>query len=158
MRKSRFTETQMTLPPSSIQPERHSGVQFCPDGRAVQRGLALNGRYPSSSRINRSSLVRPRPSAPAVEPSSLICLWSNRCRQAFRSSRLQAQDLNIAARQCLVPFLCFPVLEEAGRGRQTSNGFLNFIQRDPKELLSKVRHNDSALSKFLMQGKLQGGR
>jgi hypothetical protein len=31
----------VTLPPSSIQPERDSGVQLCPVGRFVQRGLAV---------------------------------------------------------------------------------------------------------------------
>ena len=30
----------ITLPPSYIQLERDSGFQFCPVGRAVQRGLA----------------------------------------------------------------------------------------------------------------------
>ena len=30
----------LTLPQSSIQPERDCGFQFCPDGRVVQRGLA----------------------------------------------------------------------------------------------------------------------
>lgn len=32
--------SRLTLPPSSIQLERDSGVQFCPDGRVVQRWLA----------------------------------------------------------------------------------------------------------------------
>ncbi len=38
-----------TLPPSSIQPERDSGVQFCPIGRVVQRRLAQSWSWVATS-------------------------------------------------------------------------------------------------------------
>lgn len=39
----------LTLPPSSIQLERDSGFQFCPDGRVVQRGPARSWSWCAAS-------------------------------------------------------------------------------------------------------------
>ena len=40
---------ELTLPPSSIQPERDSGVQFCQVGRIVQRGLTWSWSWCAAS-------------------------------------------------------------------------------------------------------------